>query len=89
MLLIKEIAKTKGYQMKELAEMVGIDPVTLSRINTEKESTTLDRLKSIAECLDVKVKDLFKESSVVQVFLNNELKTFYSIEEFKKFAEEQ
>ncbi|MGQ1929048.1 helix-turn-helix domain-containing protein [Ornithobacterium rhinotracheale] len=89
MLRIKEIAKAKGYQMKELAELVGIDPVTLSRINTERESTTLDRLKIIAKELDVQVKDLFSESSTIHLILNDKAYTFYSLEELKEFIQKK
>lgn len=85
---IKEIAKSKGIQMKEIAQKIGVEPNTLSRINAG-DSTTVERLSAIADILNVKVKDLFKESSVIHVFINDELHTFYSLDEFKEFAGRQ
>lgn len=83
---IKEIAKEKGIQIKEIAERIGVDPVTLSRIN-KGESTTVERLQQIAEVLDVSVKDLFEGNSpVIHLIINDKPHTFFSVDELKKFT---
>lgn len=67
-LRIKEILKQQGKTMQDLADMIGINRVNLS--NSLNGNPTLDRLKQVADCLNVDLKDLFKESKKdeVQVF---------------------
>jgi transcriptional regulator with XRE-family HTH domain len=56
-LRIKEILKQQGKTMQELADVIGINRVNLS--NSLNGNPTLERLKQVADCLDVDVKDLF------------------------------
>ena len=67
-LRIKEILKQQGKTMQDLADMIGINRVNLS--NSLNGNPTLDRLKQVADCLNVDLKDLFKESKKdeIQVF---------------------
>lgn len=82
---IKEIAKAKGIQQKEIAERIGVEPNTISRINNG-ESTTVERLQQIAEVLDVSVKDLFEGNSpVIHLIINDKPHTFHSMSELKEF----
>lgn len=46
--------------MQDLADMIGINRVNLS--NSLNGNPTLDRLKQVADCLNVDLKDLFKET---------------------------
>ncbi|MGV4460728.1 helix-turn-helix domain-containing protein [Ornithobacterium rhinotracheale] len=85
---IKEIAKSKGIQMNEIAEKIGVKPNTLSRINSG-DSTTIATLEAIANILEVKVKDLFVESSTIHLIINDESYTFYSVEELKEFIQKK
>lgn len=64
-LLVKEIAKAKGISLKDIAEKIGISNGALSQNIAGRAS--IDRLKEIADILDVTVKDLFpeEESSIV------------------------
>lgn len=83
---IKEIVKNQGLTLRELAKKIEVAPNTLSRI-INGENTTVDMLQKIASGLEVDIKDLFSGSShTVQLILNNELKTFGSLEEFKRYV---
>lgn len=59
-LRIKEILKQQGKTMQDLADMIGINRVNLS--NSLNGNPTLDRLKQVADCLNVDLKDLFRET---------------------------
>ncbi len=67
-LRIKEILKQQGKTMQDLADLIGINRVNLS--NSLNGNPTLDRLKQVADCLNVDLKDLFKETKKdeVQIF---------------------
>lgn len=58
-LRVKEICKEKGMTMKELAEKIGINPITLTQ--SLNGNPTLSRLTEVAMILDVDVADLFRE----------------------------
>lgn len=59
-LRIKEILKQQGKTMQDLADLIGINRVNLS--NSLNGNPTLDRLKQVADCLNVDLKGLFKET---------------------------
>lgn len=59
-LRIKEILRGQNKTMQDLADMIGINRVNLS--NSLNGNPTLDRLKQVADCLNVDLKDLFKEN---------------------------
>jgi transcriptional regulator with XRE-family HTH domain len=67
-LRIKEILKQQGKTMQDLADMIGINRVNLS--NSLNGNPTLDRLKQVADCLNVDLKGLFRETKKegVEVF---------------------
>lgn len=67
-LRIKEILKRQGKTMQDLADVIGINRVNLS--NSLNGNPTLERLKQVASCLNVDLKDLFKDSKKdrVEVF---------------------
>lgn len=56
MLRIKEVLKEKGITLKDLAAMLGITNVALSRI--VNGNTTIETLRKIAEALDVDIREL-------------------------------
>ncbi|NDV97003.1 XRE family transcriptional regulator, partial [Dysgonomonas sp. 521] len=56
-LRVKEILKQQGKTMQQLADMIGINRVNLS--NSLNGNPTLERLKQVADCLNVNIKDLF------------------------------
>jgi transcriptional regulator with XRE-family HTH domain len=57
MLIIKEVAKEKGYSITSLAEKLGMTQVSLSRIING--NPTVDTLKKISDVIGVDIKDLF------------------------------
>ena len=56
---IKEIRDSKGFNQEQLAELIGIESRTLSRIETGKSFTTIDTLEKIAKALDIEIQELF------------------------------
>lgn len=50
--------RAKGWTQQELAERVGIESVTLSRIETGTSLPSIERLSAIADALDVAMSGL-------------------------------
>lgn len=65
LLRIKEIAKTKGVTITELAGTVGITQPNMSNVVNGKTSPSLDLLQRIADALGVEVVELFAPSQNV------------------------
>ncbi len=57
---IKELREKKRYTQEKLAEVLGLDYQTISRIETGYYFTSYDNLEKLATALDVEVKDLFQ-----------------------------
>ncbi len=60
-LRVKEICKERNIQLKDLADKLGITPVSLTQ--SLNGNPTLSRLTEIAIILDVEVADLFSDRS--------------------------
>lgn len=60
-LKIKEIIKSKGETIQSIAEIIGINRVSLT--NSINGNPTLETLEKIAEALGVKITDLFEDAS--------------------------
>lgn len=58
-LRIKELREKKKFTQEQLAEILDIDSRSLSRIETGISFTTLEKLKKLANALDVDIQDLF------------------------------
>nr|DAH99607.1 MAG TPA: Helix-turn-helix XRE-family like protein [Bacteriophage sp.] len=58
MLRIKEVAKSKGISITDLADRLGIKQVTLSR--TINGNPTIETLRKIASVLDCDVRELIE-----------------------------
>lgn len=56
---IKELRKARKLSQEELAELIGIEPRHMSRIEVGKSYPSLDRLERIAKALDVDLRDFF------------------------------
>ena len=90
-LCVKEILKARGIKMKDLAEQIDIAPETLTR--TLRGNPQYSTLKSIADCLGVAVRDLFKGENVADtgnemrgcIFYGGEMHTFNSRSEIEYF----
>lgn len=56
---IKELRKGRRLSQEELAELIGIEPRHMSRIEVGKSYPSLDRLERIANALNVDLRDFF------------------------------
>lgn len=56
---IKELREKMNYTQSKLAELVGIDIQSISRIETGYYFTTYENLEKIAKALNVSLNDLF------------------------------
>lgn len=95
---LKEILREKGVTSKELAERLGVTPVTISYIATNKTTPSLDMLCRIAKELNVKLSTLLGEEPLRVVDTSKEFAAFVrykgihytadSLDEFFKQVEE-
>lgn len=76
---IKEIRENRKFTQDKLAEMVGIDPKHLSRIENGRNYPSFETLEKILDNLGVAYEDVFKfkhladKNSVIER-INNKLK---------------
>ena len=90
-LRVKEILKQRGMKMYELAEKMGIQPESLT--HALQRNPQYSTLKSIAQALDVSVRDLLKGDDDPMpnkemrgcIFYNDEMFTFNSRKEIETF----
>lgn len=73
---LKEILREKGVTSKELAEKLGVTPVTISYIVTNKTTPSLDMLCRIAKELNVKLSTLLGEEPLKVVDTSKEFAAF-------------
>lgn len=55
---VSEARKSRGYTQEQLSEVVGIEPVTLSRLETGHRALSLSMLARIAEALGLGLGEL-------------------------------
>ena len=60
---IAERRKLRGITQNDLAEILGVEPITISRFERGSHLPTLPRLEQIANALGVSVGDFLVESS--------------------------
>lgn len=84
---IKEIIKQKSITSIEVAKRIGISRETFSRMING--NPTVSSLQTIADAVGCEIGDFFGKSDSIIVKIKGELHTFYSLEEFKKFANRQ
>lgn len=60
---VAAIRKSKGLSQVELADIVGVEQSTISKLERGNESVTLRTIQSVADALGVKVSDLFIDRS--------------------------
>lgn len=73
---LKEILREKGITSKELAERLGVTPVTISYIVTNKTTPSLDMLCRIAKELNVKLSTLLGEEPLRVIDTSKEFAAF-------------
>lgn len=74
---IKELRLAKGLKTKELADLIGVDQSTISKIETDKALPSLPTLESICDVLDVSLQDIFTDP---ESNLAREIAAPYSLE---------
>ena len=57
---IRSWRSLKGFKQALFAKQINISKSTLSKIENDKQPVTLPRMKQIANCLKIKITDLFK-----------------------------
>ena len=55
---LREIRKGKGLTQEELADAIGMDQASISRIENRKQPITVEQLRSIAQVLEVPIETL-------------------------------
>ncbi len=56
---VRQLRKQNGYSQERFAELIGIDPNSVSRIECGVYYPSLDTLEKIAKVLKVEMRDLF------------------------------
>ncbi len=56
---LKKLREAKGLSQEKLAELVGLEYQTISRIETGLYFTSFENLNKISQTLDISLKDLF------------------------------
>ncbi len=57
---IKEIRRLRGLSQEQLAEKVSLDAKFISKIEVGRRSPSLETMESIANAMEVEIKDLFE-----------------------------
>jgi transcriptional regulator with XRE-family HTH domain len=57
---IKELRKAGKLSQEELAELIGVEPQHMSRIESGRSYPSLDRLEKVSLALKVPLKDFFE-----------------------------
>ncbi|MCR5261095.1 MAG: helix-turn-helix transcriptional regulator [Candidatus Gastranaerophilales bacterium] len=60
---LKKLRELKGYSQEQLAEIVGLEYQTISRIETGLYFTGFENLEKFSKALDIPIKDLFDFST--------------------------
>ena len=87
-LRIKELIKEKGTTIQNIADLIGVNRVTLSK--SINGNPTLETLEKIANALGVPVAELFDKSSdevVGAVRIGKDTHVINSKEDIRKLAE--
>ena len=89
-LKIKDVARSKGMTMVQVAEKLGINPITLSQ--SLNGNPTLSRLTEVANVLGVDVSELFVQPRGKQdihgcIFVDGDAVVVNSKEELLKLAQ--
>lgn len=56
---IKELRRARGLSQEELAELIGIEPQHMSRIETGGSAPTVERMERLCSALGVELRSLF------------------------------
>ena len=71
--LLKIYRQVNGYEQKEIAEVLGLTPITYSRLERNPENITGEQIKKLSEFYNVSINDLLSEASPVITFKENSI----------------
>ena len=80
---IKKIRKSKKYTQEKLAELIGIEPQSLSYMETGKFSPSPDTLQKLGEILNVKPYEFYYFEDITEDEMIGEI--IKALKEDKKF----
>ncbi len=80
---LREIRKSKGFSLKDLAEITGSSISYLSMVENGKVDPSFSKLKTIVESLGVAVINLFQQDSEMDVVVRSDNRAKGSISESK------
>ena len=63
---VRRIRKEKGFSIMDLKEKTGLSKSTISDLENDKSSPTIDTLQKIADALGVDVRDFFEDNTEKQ-----------------------
>lgn len=63
---VRKIRKEKGLSIMDLKEKTGLSKSTISDLENNKSSPTIDTLQKIADALGVDVRDFFEDNTEKQ-----------------------
>ncbi|WP_367863439.1 helix-turn-helix domain-containing protein [Pseudomonas guariconensis] len=86
---IKALRTAKGLTQAQLAEQCGYEPLTVSRFERGAYAPGIDALESIANALDVSVRDFFsEEKKLVKSKIRHQITDIiYTIEDTKALSD--
>lgn len=56
---LKQIREERGLTQNQLAELVGVEPITISNIEVGRNAARFTTIEKLSKALRVKVRDLF------------------------------
>jgi len=73
---VKEIRKSKGYTQEQIAEIIGIEPPNISKLEKGVHFPNPDNIEKLANALNSDIKDLFdfghfEDKSTIKTKLKN------------------
>lgn len=75
---IKAFRKEKGFSLNKLAKLAGMSPSYLSDLENNKSiNPSMEKLNKLAELLEVKIEDFYKEEPDEIDKLEQEMKLLY------------
>lgn len=82
----KKVLKKYNLSQGQIADKLGI---TTQALGSRMKNPTLTSIKEIAKIIGCETSELIEETQKIQIIINDELHTFYSLDEFKAFASRQ
>ena len=87
---LRELREQKNYTQEYLAEKLGISQNTYSRLETGQTKVSIEKLKEIAQVLEVPLWELLEEKATFYFHNNQEIKGYIqNLYEYQKDLQDQ